>query len=65
MIYIVGMLGLAVLNYFTSDYPWVLWAAFGWGIGVVAHGLAVYGYSGGERERMVQLELSRLRRGQS
>jgi transcriptional regulator with XRE-family HTH domain len=33
---------MAVINYFTSDYPWVLWTAFGWGTGVLAHGLMVH-----------------------
>ena len=35
--------GLAALNYFTSpEYYWVVWPAFGWGIGLIAHGLSVF-----------------------
>lgn len=25
-----------------SDYPWFLWAAFGWGIGLASHALSVF-----------------------
>jgi len=60
-IYLVVVAGLSVINYFTTDYPWVLWVGVGWGIGVVAHGLATYGYASGQRERMVEAELARLR----
>ena len=41
--YAVVMIGLAVINLFTSpDYLWFLWAAFGWGIGLAVHGLSVF-----------------------
>lgn len=34
---------LALFNYFvTPKYPWVLWVMFGWGMGVIAHGLRVF-----------------------
>ena len=33
---------MAVINYFTSDYPWVLWIVFGWGTGLIVHGLKVF-----------------------
>ncbi len=38
---------LAVLNYWTDgwNYPWFLWAAFGWGIGIVFHALKVFGFN--------------------
>ena len=41
----VAVIGLlAAVNLFTySGYPWFLWPAFGWGIGIVAHGLAAFG----------------------
>jgi transcriptional regulator with XRE-family HTH domain len=32
---------MAVINYFTSDYPWVLWTAFGWGTGLLVHYLMI------------------------
>ena len=35
--YIVFILFLAGLNYYTNElrYPWFLWAAFGWGLGLI------------------------------
>ncbi|NER14134.1 histidine kinase [Leptobacterium flavescens] len=37
--YIIVITFLAILNYWTNewDYMWFLWAAFGWGIGIVFH----------------------------
>jgi transcriptional regulator with XRE-family HTH domain len=32
---------MAVINFFTSDYPWVLWTAFGWGSGLLVHYLMI------------------------
>lgn len=38
---------LAILNLvFTPQRLWVLWVAFGWGIGLAAHGLGVFRPSG-------------------
>lgn len=38
---------LAAINYYTDQwrYPWFLWAAFGWGIGVLAHAIKTFGYN--------------------
>ncbi|MFK5974472.1 MAG: 2TM domain-containing protein [Flavobacteriaceae bacterium] len=36
---------LAILNYNTSGFPWVLFPMFGWGFGVVTHGMEVFGYN--------------------
>lgn len=35
---------LAILNYYTNEwrYMWFLWAAFGWGIGLVFHALKTF-----------------------
>jgi signal transduction histidine kinase len=39
---VIGM--LALVNLLTTPaYPWFLWPAFGWGIGVFSHFMAVYG----------------------
>jgi hypothetical protein len=37
LMYIVFISLLAGLNYYTNEFsnPWFLWAAFGWGIGIV------------------------------
>jgi signal transduction histidine kinase len=34
---------LALINLFTSRYPWFIWPAIGWGIGVFSHFMAVFG----------------------
>jgi len=50
-VYIVIILFLAGINYLTySGYPWFLWPALGWGVAVLLHGLAAYGWSSEERE---------------
>ncbi|NER14137.1 histidine kinase [Leptobacterium flavescens] len=36
---------LAIFNYRTSDFPWVIFPALGWGFGVIAHGMEAYGYN--------------------
>ena len=36
---------LAWLNYRTTDFPWVIFPALGWGFGVVTHGMEAYGYN--------------------
>lgn len=35
---------MAVINYYTNgwSYAWFLWAAFGWGIGIVFHAVGVF-----------------------
>ena len=39
----VAITGLTIINLFlTSRYCWMLWAAFGWGIGLVCHGISVF-----------------------
>ena len=34
---------LALINVFTTWYPWFLWPAIGWGAGLFAHYMAVFG----------------------
>lgn len=36
---------LALLNYNTTDFPWVIFPALGWGFGVVAHAIEAFGYN--------------------
>jgi transcriptional regulator with XRE-family HTH domain len=41
--YAVVVLGLFLLNFLVSPgYYWAWWAALGWGIGVISHGLSVF-----------------------
>lgn len=64
MAYVVVNGALAALNLLTSpSYLWFIWPMLGWGIGLAAHGLSVYAHAGDQRERMVEKELERLRRG--
>ena len=42
--YIVVNIGLMVLNLLTSPgYLWFFWPMLGWGIGLLAHGMSVFG----------------------
>ncbi len=62
-IYLLVNGGLLALNLTTSShYLWSLWSVFGWGIGLVSHGLSVYGRRGQSYEAMVQREMERMRR---
>ncbi|WP_459212669.1 2TM domain-containing protein [Aquimarina rhabdastrellae] len=42
--YLVFICFLAGLNYYVNELrnPWFLWAAFGWGIGIVFHAIKAY-----------------------
>jgi hypothetical protein len=35
---------LAIINYWTNEwrYMWFLWAAFGWGIGIIFHAIKIF-----------------------
>ena len=43
MSYLGVMAFLALINLFTTSYPWFLWPALGWGIGLFSHYMAVFG----------------------
>ena len=42
--YVVVISGLAALNYWLNgfSYMWFLWAAFGWGIGIIFHAINTF-----------------------
>lgn len=42
--YIIVISLLALINYNTTSFPWVIFPAVGWGLGVTAHGLSVFGF---------------------
>lgn len=43
VVYLVSVVAMVVAGLvFESGYPWYIWPALGWGMGVVAHGLAVF-----------------------
>ena len=63
LVFVLVNLGLLGLNLVTSPgYPWSAWPLFGWGIGLAAHGLAVYGTRSDWRETAVAREMERMRR---
>ncbi len=35
---------LAILNYKTSDFPWIIFPVLGWGWGVISQGMQAFGY---------------------
>ena len=42
--YVIIVSGLVILNLFTSPkYFWAIWPAMGWGLGVLFHGMSVFG----------------------
>lgn len=43
--YCIVIPNLAILNYNTTSFPWIIFPVLGWGIGVVAHGMEVFGYN--------------------
>jgi signal transduction histidine kinase len=43
MSYLGVMAMLAFINMLTTSYPWFLWPAMGWGIGVFSHFMGVFG----------------------
>jgi hypothetical protein len=53
---------LVLINLTTSpEYHWFVWPLFGWGIGLVIHGLMVFGLLAGDRDRAIEAEMQRLR----
>jgi phosphotransferase system glucose/maltose/N-acetylglucosamine-specific IIC component len=41
--YVVGNTGIFLINYFTSrDSWWFFWPLFGWGIGLICHGIFTF-----------------------
>lgn len=46
MSYVVFIALLAGINYYSNQWrnPWFLWAAFGWGIGIIIHSFKAFGW---------------------
>lgn len=43
--YVIVMPFLIFINFSTTDFQWFWFPLFGWGIGVIFHGLDAYNYS--------------------
>jgi len=65
LIFLVVNTGLALFSSFTGRH-WAVFPAFGWGLGLLVHGIAVFVTPPGSglRERLVQQERDRLQREQ-
>jgi len=62
MAYVVVNAGLIAINLVTSPgYYWFIWPLMGWGVGLIAHGMGTFIWTGDSREQMVQKEMERLR----
>jgi threonine/homoserine/homoserine lactone efflux protein len=58
--YVLVVSFLAVLNLVvTPHYPWVLWVAAGWGIGLSIHGLVTFGRGAFFGRRWEQAQVAR------
>ncbi|HBO29725.1 MAG TPA: histidine kinase [Leeuwenhoekiella sp.] len=44
-LYCIIIPGLALLNYYTTSFPWAIFPALGWGLGVFFHGMEVFGWN--------------------
>lgn len=68
-VYVVVNIILVIIWGITMDwhgYPWFIWPLFGWGIGIVFHGLSVFFFeqeTGWERSE-VEKEAAKLRQSQ-
>jgi len=66
VVFVLVNAGLAVINLLTSPgYLWFVFPLGGWGIGLFAHGLAVYGHTSTLYDDMVAREQERLRQSQA
>ena len=63
IIYVVVISLLVIINNMTyGGYQWWLWAALGWGIGIVCHFIEVFMFNGSKFEdKMIQKEYERLK----
>jgi len=63
LVYLLVNAGLVAINLATTpSHLWFFYPMGGWGIGLLAHGLAVHRGSSDLRDRMIAEELERLRR---
>jgi hypothetical protein len=65
LVYLIVNGVLITINLRTNpEYYWFVWPLFGWGIGVLFHGLSVFFFSEGTafREHMIEREMERERR---
>ena len=64
-VYLVVNTGLILFNVLAVPHKiWAFWPLFGWGIGLLFHGLAVFLHAPGAawKERMIENELKKLKK---
>ena len=60
--YLVVNVFLVILNYITSPgYYWFLWVTFGWGVGIVCHGVSLYAELNIDTELEIKKEFEKLK----
>ncbi len=45
MTYLIVIPLLGYLNYRTTDFPWAIFPAVGWGLGLLFHGICAFGFN--------------------
>ena len=68
-VYVCVNIGLFLIWLFTrgdtsipnASFPWFIFPLGGWGIGLIAHGLAVFGHTSGYLDRMTDQEYKKLK----
>jgi hypothetical protein len=64
MAYVIVNAALVAINLITSPHSfWAIWPMMGWGVGLAAHASTVYMHGEDLRDRLIQEELEKLRRG--
>lgn len=62
LVFVVVNAGLWVMaGWTTPGRPWAIWPTLGWGIGLIAHGVAVFASLSDLHERSIEAEMKRLR----
>jgi hypothetical protein len=64
-VYLMVNIGLVLLNFLVSPHKvWAVWPLFGWGIGLLFHGLGVFLHAPGTawKERLIEQEMNKHRR---
>lgn len=64
-VYVMVNIGLALINFLVSPHKaWAVWPLFGWGIGLLFHGLGVLLHAPGAawKERLIEHEMNKQRR---
>jgi hypothetical protein len=59
--YVVVMVILIIINNVTgSGYQWWIWPAAGWGIGILAHFMRTFVFTGRMEERLAEKEMEKM-----